>query len=150
MKKNSIKERAKKVPAEIKRMVSRSMATARAINKILQNQGKTQKDLAELLGKKESEISKWLRGTHNFTYKTICKIEIALEEQIILLPEEAVQHIYILNPIKAGSEQTICINADKAVGYTSLIKGKAIDLMQSLSAKQNVQSNILLHDCLNN
>lgn len=31
-----------------------------------------------MLNKKESEISKWMRGTHNFTLDTISSIEQAL------------------------------------------------------------------------
>jgi transcriptional regulator with XRE-family HTH domain len=149
MKKNRIKERAKKVPIEIKRMVERSMATAKEINKILERQGRTQKDLADLLGKKESEISKWMRGTHNFTYKTICKIEIVLGEQIILLPEEAIRYVYILNPIKAGAEQTICISAVKEAGFTQVKKGEKIDFKQSVSSKHNNESIIKLLECIN-
>ena len=34
-----------------------------------------QKGLAEKLGKSEAEISKWLSGTHNFTLRSIAKIE---------------------------------------------------------------------------
>ena len=41
------------------------------------------KDLAEMLGKKESEISKWMRGTHIFTIGTIAAIEAALGEPIL-------------------------------------------------------------------
>ena len=43
----------------------------------------TQKNLADMLGKKESEISKWMSGTHNFTLKTIAKIESVLNVCII-------------------------------------------------------------------
>ena len=39
-----------------------------------------------MLNKKESEISKWLSGTHNFEIKTIAKIESVLEENIIQVP----------------------------------------------------------------
>ncbi len=42
----------------------------------------TQKDLANLLGKKESEISRWMTGTHNFTLRSIAKIEKALNVSI--------------------------------------------------------------------
>ena len=30
------------------------------------------------MGKTETEISRWLIGTHNFTFATIAKIEVAL------------------------------------------------------------------------
>lgn len=43
----------------------------------------TQKDLATKLGKSEAEISKWMRGTHNFTISTIKKIEVALDCEIL-------------------------------------------------------------------
>ena len=35
------------------------------------------------LGKNESEISKWMRGTHNFTIDTLVSIENVLGEPII-------------------------------------------------------------------
>jgi len=38
----------------------------------------TQKALSDLLGKAEPEISKWLSGMHNFTLRTICKLESVL------------------------------------------------------------------------
>lgn len=47
------------------------------------HKGYKQKDLAEKLGKKESEISKWMRGTHNFTIETLSFIETALGEPIL-------------------------------------------------------------------
>ena len=36
-----------------------------------------------MLHKNESEISKWMRGTHNFTLDTICMIEEALGVEIL-------------------------------------------------------------------
>lgn len=53
------------------------------IHQILESKGMSQKDFADLLGKKESEISKWMRGTHNFTISTIVKIEQALNCKIL-------------------------------------------------------------------
>jgi transcriptional regulator with XRE-family HTH domain len=42
-----------------------------------------QKDLALRLGKSEAEISKWMRGTHNFTIDTLVSIENALDAPIV-------------------------------------------------------------------
>ena len=53
------------------------------ICEILKEQGKDQKTLALSLGKSEAEISKWMRGTHNFTLKTLAKIEVVLGEPLI-------------------------------------------------------------------
>ena len=43
----------------------------------------TQKDFARLLNKRDSEISKWLTGRHNFTTQTIARIETALGSKLI-------------------------------------------------------------------
>lgn len=49
--------------------------------------GMKQKDIAEKLGKKPSEISKWLSGEHNLTIKSIMMLEVILEEDIIFAPK---------------------------------------------------------------
>jgi transcriptional regulator with XRE-family HTH domain len=56
------------------------------ISAILRRKGMCQRDLAQLLGKRESEISKWMRGTHNFTLSTIAGIQEALGEKILDTP----------------------------------------------------------------
>ena len=83
MKKNAILESIRqKTPAYIKREIDLSFFIVDRISEILQSKGMTQKDLADLLGKKESEISKWMTGTHNFTIRSIAKIESALDVSI--------------------------------------------------------------------
>lgn len=56
------------------------------IREILDKKGLKQKDLARLMGKKESEVSKWMKGNHNFTLDTISIIEKALGESIVSIP----------------------------------------------------------------
>lgn len=84
MKRSSIiEERRKAVSPEIKREVNLSFEIVDRIHEILTERGLKQKDLAAMLHKKESEISKWMRGTHNFTLDTICLIENALGVEIL-------------------------------------------------------------------
>ena len=84
MKTSSIIEaRRRKVNPEIRRMVDLSFKIVDRIHEILKAKGLKQKDLALRLGKKESEISRWMRGTHNFTIDTLIAIEDALGEPII-------------------------------------------------------------------
>ena len=149
MKKNSIKDRAKKVPVEVKNMVIRSMGTARAINKILDKQGKTRRELADMLGKKESEISKWMRGTHNFTYLTICKIEAVLGERLILLPEEATQTIYVVQPIAADAEQSICFKSTNEDDWITVGQRYSFSVEQNVSSFQNVKNKPVIVECPN-
>lgn len=75
---NIIEARRTKVSPEVRRRVDLSFLIVDRIHSILEEKGLKQKDLANMLGKKESEISKWMRGTHNFTIETITSIESVL------------------------------------------------------------------------
>ena len=66
------------VPAEQRAEFEYSYGIAERISDVLKKKGLTQKDFAEKLHKRESEVSKWLTGRHNFTLQTIAKIETAL------------------------------------------------------------------------
>lgn len=84
MKRSSILEaRRAKVSPDARRRVDLSFMIVDRIHSILVEKGLKQKDLANLLGKKESEISKWMRGTHNFTIETIISIENVLGMPIL-------------------------------------------------------------------
>jgi transcriptional regulator with XRE-family HTH domain len=56
------------------------------INQILREKGYTQKSLAEKLEKRPSEIHKWLSGEHNFTLRSIAKLEAELGEILLEVP----------------------------------------------------------------
>ena len=84
MKRSSVIEaRRAKVSPEVRRRVDLSFLIVDRIQGILEEKGLKQKDLANMLGKKESEISKWMRGTHNFTIETISSIENVLNVPIL-------------------------------------------------------------------
>lgn len=68
---------------EVKEEIDFSFKIIDRIHYLLEKQHKSQRYLATMLGKSESEISKWMRGTHNFTLTTIRKIEQVLGEKII-------------------------------------------------------------------
>ncbi|PWH85706.1 helix-turn-helix domain-containing protein [Brumimicrobium oceani] len=50
---------------------------------------KSQKELAKLLGKKESEVSKLLTGVQNMTLRSITNMEVALGKDIIMTASKA-------------------------------------------------------------
>ena len=92
MKKNHrLEERRKLIPSEIDLFINRSFEIVDRIHEILSAKNLDQKDLANLLGKQESEISKWMSGTHNFTIKTITRIENALGTSIIKVQQKEVK-----------------------------------------------------------
>jgi len=57
------------------------------INNLLKEKGLTQKKLAEQLDKRPSEINKWLKGEHNFTLRSLAKLEAELGEPILYIPK---------------------------------------------------------------
>lgn len=56
------------------------------VNQLLKAKGFSQKDLADKLEKRPSEINKWLVGEHNFTLRSLAKLEAELGETIINVP----------------------------------------------------------------
>jgi transcriptional regulator with XRE-family HTH domain len=72
-----------------KRFVDKSMQLSGLIWEAMQRKKLTQCGLADLLGKKESEVSRWLSGLHNFTLKTLTRIEAVLEEDLVLVFRDA-------------------------------------------------------------
>uniref|UniRef100_A0AB33JIK8 HTH cro/C1-type domain-containing protein n=2 Tax=unclassified Prevotella TaxID=2638335 RepID=A0AB33JIK8_9BACT len=89
MKRSSvIEERRKHVSPEIRRSVDLSFQIADRIHEILKAKGMKQKELAAALGKSEAEISKWMRGIHNFTIDTLISIEKAVGAPIIIVAHQ--------------------------------------------------------------
>ena len=84
MKTNQIMDEIRStISPETKMQMELSVAIANRIYDILEEKGMTQKDFARLMGKTETEVSRWLSGTHNMTLATLCKISIALGENIL-------------------------------------------------------------------
>ena len=79
---------------EIAKLVEKNLAIADKIQELLKDRGLKPADLARMLDKKPSEISKWLTGTHTFTTKTITKIETVLGEDIIHI-EAQKEYVYL-------------------------------------------------------
>ncbi|QEK51123.1 helix-turn-helix transcriptional regulator [Pedobacter aquae] len=77
----------------IRKATEINLAIATKINNILQAKSLKAVDLAVKLNKNQSEVSKWLTGMHTFTTKTLAKISLALEEEIIFT-EPKTKNIY--------------------------------------------------------
>ena len=72
-------------PEEVRIFVRQYTDIVVRIHELMQVRGYTQKDLAERMQKKPSEINKWLKGNHNLTLKTLAKLEAELGEPIIFI-----------------------------------------------------------------
>lgn len=86
-------------PKDVEIFVSLYADLVLRINQILRDKGYTQKSLAEKLEKRPSEIHKWLSGEHNFTLRSIAKLEAELGETLLEVPDK--------KPIKEFQSQYI-------------------------------------------
>ena len=75
------------MPLDSKIFVEKSLDIAHYIFRLLEEKDMNQKDLAVKLVKTEAEISKWLGGMHNYTLRSLSKIEAALGEIVICVPK---------------------------------------------------------------
>ena len=71
------------IPDEQKAEFELSFGIAERMDAILKEKNISQRELARRLGKRESEVSRWLTGRHNFTTSTIAKIEAALGSPLV-------------------------------------------------------------------
>lgn len=78
-----LKETFEKIPPQINFETEYSFAIAATISKILKEKGLTQSVFAKMIQKNESEVSKWLSGTHNFTLQTLAKISATLGVDVL-------------------------------------------------------------------
>lgn len=77
-----------KMPEDSKIFVDKSLEIADYIFRVMEQKGMKQKDLAEKMGKSEAEVSKLLAGMHNYTLRSISKMEAALGCTIICTPSK--------------------------------------------------------------
>ena len=75
------------IPPALKMQMELSVAIANRIYDILEEKDMSQKEFARLMGKTETEVSRWLSGTHNLTLATLCKISVALNEDVIIVAD---------------------------------------------------------------
>lgn len=84
------------VVPEVRNEVRLNMDIANRIYDLLQEKNMTQRELAALMGKRESEISRWLTGFHGFTTTTLAKIAAVLDDPIVeVTGEPEVKYVYI-------------------------------------------------------
>ena len=103
MKTNKIMDEIRSsISPEMKLQMELSVAIANRIYDILEKRGMSQKDFARLMGKTETEVSRWLSGTHNLTMATICKISAALGEDVIKVADYSYQPVYEYEPLMAA------------------------------------------------
>ncbi|MBO4464118.1 MAG: helix-turn-helix transcriptional regulator [Prevotella sp.] len=103
MKTNKIMDEIRStISPEMKLQMELSVAIANRIYDILEAKGMSQKEFAGLMGKTETEVSRWLSGTHNLTLATICKISAALGQDVIKVVDSSYEPAYELESMVAA------------------------------------------------
>lgn len=75
------------IPKEEALYIERQMIIASLIDDYMKNSNTNIKELAAILNIKTSKIKKYLSGTHNFTLKEICDLEVILDINLITVNE---------------------------------------------------------------
>lgn len=102
------------------------------IHQLLREKGWSQKDLAEKLEKKPSEISRWLSGEHNFTLTTLAKLQAELEAEILYVPKKDSFHVRRGGTFKAVVPKAEPISS--TVQFTESKKRLRIEMEASVAA----------------
>ena len=71
------------VPANIQQEVDLELAISNRINDLMVERGLSKLEFANALGKRPSEVTKWLSGQHNFTIRSIYMLSAFFGESLI-------------------------------------------------------------------
>lgn len=97
MKQNPLFEKCvANVAPEVMEEVSINVDIANRIYSLLKKKKMTQREFALLTGKRESEISRWLTGSHGFTTTTLAKISAVLGEPVIEVHKDSeIKYVFV-------------------------------------------------------
>lgn len=71
------------IPTNIQAEVDLSFEISDRIDALMRQRGLSKKQFAEALGRRPSEITKWLSGQHNFTIATLAMLSSFFGQPII-------------------------------------------------------------------
>lgn len=81
----SLYELFEEIPREQREETRLSFAISNRLDALMREKGMTKKQLADALGKRPSEITRWLSGEHNFTIATLARLSVFFNRPIIRL-----------------------------------------------------------------
>ena len=79
----SLQEIFNEIPVEKREETRLSFAISNQLAALMQERGLNKKQLAEALGKRPNEITRWLSGEHNFTISTLAMLSTFFGKSII-------------------------------------------------------------------
>ena len=136
-KRSNILQRLENESAATYEKTAMRMRLAIKIADAIAQSGFTQKEFAERLNKKPSEISKWLSGTHNFTIDTL--YDISRELGITLIDDRSAA--WKMAPIMENSYEQVSMQHFFQTGQSR----KRISSKQSIYASLNERNNMIMN-----
>lgn len=88
MRSSVLQELLDETPKDLRLMLKMHAQISMRVKELMDEAGISQKELAERMGKKPSELNKWLKSGHNMTLRSMAKLQIALEKVVIQVPTE--------------------------------------------------------------
>lgn len=79
----SLEEMLGQIPANVQKETELSFQISDRIFDLMQNRGLSKKQFADALGRRPSEVTKWLSGQHNFTVATLSMLASFFGEPIV-------------------------------------------------------------------
>ena len=79
----SLRELLKDITPEERASARLSFQISNRLDELMQEKGLSKKQLADAIGKRPSEITRWLSGEHNFTVSTLAMLSIFFGKSII-------------------------------------------------------------------
>ena len=136
-KRSNILQRLENESAATYEKTAMRMRLAIKIADAIAQSGFTQKEFAERMNKKPSEISKWLSGTHNFTIDTL--YDISRELGITLIDDRSAA--WKMAPIMENSYEQVSMQHFFQTGQSR----KRISSKQSIYASLNEGNNMIMN-----
>ena len=81
--KTSLRELLGEITPEEKAEARLSFQISNRLDSLMQEKGLSKKQLADAIGKRPSEITRWLSGEHNFTVSTLAMLSSFFGKPII-------------------------------------------------------------------
>lgn len=82
----SLNEIFEEIPKEKREETRLSFAISDRLDYLMQKKGLSKKQLADAIGKRPNEITRWLSGEHNFTISTLAMLSTFFGESLIDIP----------------------------------------------------------------
>lgn len=87
MRSSVLQELLDETPKDLRLMLKLHAQISMRVKELMEETGMSQKELAEKMDKRPSELNKWLKPGHNMTLRSMAKLQTALEQPIIRVPQ---------------------------------------------------------------